>query len=45
VTALTFTAAPPGSGVRMALDCDSNGIFDGDERDRGASPCRSGDGR
>jgi hypothetical protein len=28
---LTFTAVPPGSGLRMALDRDLNGIFNGDE--------------
>lgn len=29
---LTFTCAPPGSGHRMALDRDEDGILDGDER-------------
>lgn len=29
--ALTYTCTPPGSGVRMALDRDENGIYDGDE--------------
>jgi len=30
---LTFTAVPPGSGIRMGLDRDSNGVLDGDELD------------
>ncbi|WP_039912642.1 YncE family protein [Cellvibrio mixtus] len=29
---LTFTCAPPGSGYRMALDRDEDGVLDGDER-------------
>lgn len=29
---LTYTCTPPGSGIRMALDRDSNGVYDGDER-------------
>ena len=29
---LTFTCAPPGSGYRMALDRDEDGILDADER-------------
>src|SRR5690606_32368522 len=29
---LTFTCAPPGSGYRMGLDRDEDGILDGDER-------------
>ena len=28
---LTFTCVPPGSGVRLALDRDGDGVFDGDE--------------
>ncbi|SPE29543.1 conserved hypothetical protein [Candidatus Sulfopaludibacter sp. SbA3] len=28
--AITFTCAPPGSGVRMALDRNGDGIYDGD---------------
>jgi len=28
---ITFTCAPPGSGERMALDRDSDGVYDGDE--------------
>ena len=38
-TTITFTCAPPGSGVRMALDCNANGRFDGDEHDDGNFPC------
>jgi hypothetical protein len=40
---LTFTCMPPGSGVRAALDCDSNGTFDGDDRDAGRDPRMGGD--
>lgn len=36
---ITFTCTPPGSGVRMALDCNANGRFDGDERADGTCPC------
>lgn len=28
---LTFTCVPPGSGLRMGIDRDEDGIFDGDE--------------
>ena len=35
---LTFTCAPPGSGVRMALDRDGDGEYDGDETDAGTDP-------
>ena len=35
---LTFTCVPPGSGVRMALDRDEDGVFDRDERDQGTNP-------
>jgi DNA-binding beta-propeller fold protein YncE len=38
---LTFTCAPPGSGVRMALDRDEDGHRDGDERDAGSDPARA----
>ncbi|MFK7731244.1 MAG: YncE family protein [Pseudomonadales bacterium] len=33
---LTFTCAPPGQGLRMALDRDSDGALDSDERDAGS---------
>ncbi|MBX3269808.1 MAG: hypothetical protein KF729_06085 [Sandaracinaceae bacterium] len=36
--ALTYTCAPPGAGVRMALDRDEDGAFDRDELDRGDDP-------
>ncbi|MDX1649497.1 MAG: hypothetical protein R3263_06555, partial [Myxococcota bacterium] len=49
--ALTYTCAPPGSGVRMALDEDLDGFLDGDERDArtevanaGSAPGACGDG-
>jgi DNA-binding beta-propeller fold protein YncE len=32
-TELTFTAVPPGSGVRVALDRDLDGLLDGDWRE------------
>ncbi len=35
---LTYTCAPPGAGVRMALDRDEDGALDGDERDAGTDP-------
>ncbi len=35
---LTFTCVPPGSGTRMGLDRDEDGIFDRDEVDAGRSP-------
>ncbi len=37
--ALTFTCVPPGEGVRVALDRDQDGYFDGDEHDAGSDPC------
>ncbi|AGP37383.1 beta-propeller fold lactonase family protein [Sorangium cellulosum] len=36
--ALTYTCAPPGSGVRMALDRDGDGALDGDEEDAETDP-------
>ncbi len=38
---LTYTCAPLGSGVRMALDRDGDGWLDGDELDRGSDPANS----
>ena len=35
---LTFTCTPPGQGERMALDRDSDGSFDSDERDAATDP-------
>lgn len=39
---LTYTCAPPGSGVRMALDRDLDGARDGDERDAFTDPANPG---
>lgn len=39
---LTFTCAPPGRGMRMAIDRDGDRAFDGDERDRGTDPAQAG---
>src|SRR5262249_20348617 len=36
--ALTYTCAPPGSGIRMGLDRDGDGVFDRDELDAGSDP-------
>jgi len=30
--ALTYTAVPPGNGIRMGIDRDADGILDGDEK-------------
>jgi YVTN family beta-propeller protein len=35
---LTFTCVPPGSGERIALDRDEDGVYDRDELDAGTSP-------
>jgi hypothetical protein len=35
---LTYTCAPPGSGVRMGVDRDEDGYFDRDEIDAGSDP-------
>ncbi|XXT18273.1 hypothetical protein WME94_49390 [Sorangium sp. So ce429] len=37
-SALTYTCAPPGAGVRMALDRDGDGALDGDEEDAQTDP-------
>nr|MDJ0868712.1 hypothetical protein [Myxococcota bacterium] len=39
---LTYTCAPPGSGVRMALDRDLDGALDSDERDANTDPANPG---
>ena len=39
---LTYTCVPPGSGVRMALDRDLDGVFDGDEWDAFTDPANPG---
>jgi len=35
---LTFTAVPPGEGVRIGIDRDRDGFFDADEVDGGSDP-------
>jgi DNA-binding beta-propeller fold protein YncE len=37
-TARSYTCVPPGAGLRLALDRDEDGAFDGDERLRGTDP-------
>lgn len=41
LTPLTFTCAPPGSGVRMAIDRDLDGWLDGDEEVAGTDYANS----
>jgi len=36
--ALTYTCAPPGSGVRIGVDRDEDGFYDRDELDAGSDP-------
>ena len=36
--ALTYTCTPPGSGIRIALDRDGDGLYDRDELDQGTDP-------
>lgn len=36
--ALTYTCAPPGAGLRMALDRDEDALLDRDELDTGSDP-------
>ncbi len=35
---LTFTVVPAGSGIRIGIDRDEDGFFDGDEVDAGSDP-------
>lgn len=35
---VTYLCAPPGSGKRIGVDQDQDGVFDGDERDLGTDP-------
>jgi hypothetical protein len=35
---VTYTCAPLGSGVRVGVDLDGDGFWDGDERDAGSDP-------
>jgi DNA-binding beta-propeller fold protein YncE len=37
-SSLTYTCAPPGSGERMGIDRDLDGVLDGDERAAGSDP-------
>ncbi|MCG8590296.1 MAG: hypothetical protein MJE66_13475 [Proteobacteria bacterium] len=39
---LTYTCVPPGSGVRVAVDRDLDGVFDSDERDQNTDPANAG---
>jgi len=39
---LTYTCVPPGTGMRVALDRDEDGVFDADERDQGTEPDNAG---
>src|SRR5262245_31082562 len=39
--ALTFTVVPRGSGRRIGIDRDSDGLFDQDELDTGSDPARA----
>jgi DNA-binding beta-propeller fold protein YncE len=39
---LTYTCAPPGSGVRMGIDRDEDGFYDRDELDGGSDPADPG---
>jgi len=34
----TYTCVPPGSGVRIGVDLDGDGVWDGDERDAHSDP-------
>ncbi|MFY9820468.1 MAG: hypothetical protein WAM82_03750, partial [Thermoanaerobaculia bacterium] len=34
---LTYTCVPPGSGVRIGIDRNEDGVLDGDEEDRGGA--------
>jgi hypothetical protein len=35
---VTYTCVPPGSGVRIGVDRDGDGLRDGDERDARTNP-------
>jgi DNA-binding beta-propeller fold protein YncE len=39
---LTYTCVPPGSGKRIGIDRDLDGVLDGDERAAGSEPVDSG---
>ena len=38
---LTYTCTPPGSGVRVGIDRDGDGVLDGDEEDGGSDPANA----
>jgi hypothetical protein len=38
---LTYTCTPPGSGVRVGIDRDEDGVLDGDEVDAGSDPANA----
>jgi hypothetical protein len=38
---LTYTCTPPGSGVRIGIDRDEDGVLDGDEKTAGSDPAAS----
>ena len=35
---ITYTCVPPGSGERIGVDRDGDGVWDGDERDAHSDP-------
>jgi hypothetical protein len=35
---ITYTCVPPGSGERLGVDRDGDGVWDGDERDAHSDP-------
>jgi hypothetical protein len=35
---VTYTCVPPGSGLRIGVDRDGDGVWDGDERDAHSDP-------
>jgi hypothetical protein len=39
--ALTFTAVPPGEGLRLGVDRDADGYADGDEIAAGTDPANA----
>jgi hypothetical protein len=38
---LTYTGTPPGSGVRVGIDRDEDGVLVGDEEDAGSDPANA----
>ncbi len=39
---ITYTCVPPGSGDRVGIDADEDGVFDRDELDAGTDPANAG---